>query len=109
MPEPTPDPTRERVLRIISAVSHQGQAAWCDVEVEIRAAEQAAREERDREWEDAWSTREGRLRDELYSRDELKAARRKALEEAAEAAMDQVCDNAGFWYHWLRARAEEEG
>jgi hypothetical protein len=72
-------------------------------------SEQAAREERDREWEDAWSTREGRLRDELYSRDELKAARRKALEEAAEAAMDQVCDNAGFWYHWLRARAEEEG
>jgi hypothetical protein len=95
-------------LPIILGVIVGAYIALC-VSADKSAAAQAAREERDREWEDAWSTREGRLRDELYSRDELKAARRKALEEEREACAALCEDLCGYRCAIaIRARAEEE-
>ena len=86
---------------------------------EIRAAEQAAREERDREWCRAFKIkcepgavahchRQGESLVAWILADRDKAARRVALEEAAEA----MSRGNPVHYHsaiaWLLARAKEE-
>ena len=79
------------------------------IAAEIRAAEQAAREERDREWceavgLDTMPPKEGAKMQPFL----LEQARRAALEEAAEA----MSRGNPVHYHsaiaWLLARAKEE-